>query len=82
MEVEAGDEEVAQIVVGAAVHLGVIVVAAIPLVDLTEAADHPHPELIHTLGTRIPMTTTTGHTHQGYPQMIGTPMTERGGYLP
>ena len=71
-------EEAAGIVVG--VEVVSVTEVGEMLVDPTEAEARPHPELIRTPGTHIPMTTTTGHTHQGCPQMIGTPTTERGGY--
>lgn len=50
------------------------------LLDQTEAEDRPRPERTHMPGTHIRTTTMTGHTHPGCPQMIDTPMTERGGY--
>ena len=75
------------VVVGAAlivVEAGVVQVetaAGEMLLDLTEEGDRPHPGLTRMPETHIPMTTMTEPTRPGCPQMIGTPMTERGGYL-
>ena len=50
--------------------------------DLTEVGAHLLPDHILMPGIHIPMTTTTELTHQGYLQMIDTPMTESADYHP